>query len=179
MQKSYIRQWIEKDQSRKKLLSAISRPFTAAALSELTGLRASQCSYILARLAENDFAVCLNPQMQNSRIYGLTAAGEALRRVICGRDDYYCPCIDWNVYGKVCFNHRRWVIKVIDEPMQPAAIKRSLRIRKPQVKISANNVRDTIRSLLKLGIVKPVRIKKKAHLRYELTALGKEIRELL
>jgi len=63
--------------------------------------------------------------------------------------------------------------------MQPSAINRTLRIYKPDVKISANNIRDVVRLLLEKGIVQKVFVRKKAHPRYELTKLGHKLRQLL
>ena len=63
--------------------------------------------------------------------------------------------------------------------MQPSKVKRILRLRKANIRISANNIRDVIRLLLSKGIVRPVKVKKKAHLRYELTELGIKFRQLL
>ena len=63
--------------------------------------------------------------------------------------------------------------------MQPAEIKKVLRIRRPNVKISANNVRDIIKLFLARNIVSLVKIRKKAHPKYELTDLGTKLRQLL
>ena len=63
--------------------------------------------------------------------------------------------------------------------MQPAEIKRILRLHKPDIKISANNVRDIVQLFLAKEIVRPVKIRKKAHLRYELTDSGNKLRQLI
>ena len=63
--------------------------------------------------------------------------------------------------------------------MQPVAIKRKTKQQNTKIKMSANNVRDVMRLFLKKEIVKPVKIGKKAHLRYELTELGKKLQPLL
>ena len=63
--------------------------------------------------------------------------------------------------------------------MQPSEIKRILRIQRAHIRISANNIRDVVRLLLTKGIFRPVKVKKKAHLRYELTELGIKFRQLL
>ena len=71
------------------------------------------------------------------------------------------------------------IIKAMKEPLQPATIKRRARSLDPNLRMSANNVRDVIRLLLDRGIVRRVEIKKKRHPRYELTELGRVIQELL
>ncbi len=45
--------------------------------------------------------------------------------------------------------------------------------------MSANNVRDVMRLFLAHDIVRPVRIRRKAHLHYELTETGQKLRQLL
>ena len=63
--------------------------------------------------------------------------------------------------------------------MQPTTIKRRAKQQDQKIKMSANNVRDVIRLFLQKEIVKPVKVRKKAHLRYELTESGKQLRQLL
>ena len=89
------------------------------------------------------------------------------------------PDIDWELYGWVCYNHRAAIIKALTEPMQPAAIKRKTKQQNTKIKMSANNVRDVMRLFLKKEIVKPVKIGKKAHLRYELSEEGYKLQGLL
>ena len=52
----------------------------------------------------------------------------------------------------VCFSHRAAVIQALDRAMQPAAIKRKAKSQNPDLKMSANNVRDVIKLFLQRGI---------------------------
>ena len=63
--------------------------------------------------------------------------------------------------------------------MQPTAIKHKAKQRNPKIKMSANNVRDVIKLFRQKRIVKPVKLGKKSHLRYELTELGHKMQGLL
>ena len=63
--------------------------------------------------------------------------------------------------------------------MQPAVVKRKIKQHNPKIKMSANNVRDIVKLFGQKGIVRPVKIGKKAHLRYELTDTGTKLRQLL
>jgi predicted transcriptional regulator len=63
--------------------------------------------------------------------------------------------------------------------MQAAAIKRKALFQNPQLRMSANNVRDVMKYLLKVGVVRKVNIKRRGHPRYELTDLGEVFKELL
>ncbi len=65
------------------------------------------------------------------------------------------------------------------EPLQPSIIKRRARLMNPDLRMSANNVRDVMRLLLAWGVTKPIQIKRKAHLRYELTEQGLVYQRLL
>ena len=63
--------------------------------------------------------------------------------------------------------------------MQPSEVKRVLRVHRPNIRISANNIRDVIKLLLEKGLVQKVFVRKKAHPRYELTDSGNQFRQLL
>ncbi|MHB9068787.1 MAG: hypothetical protein ACYC54_00295 [Sedimentisphaerales bacterium] len=136
------------------------------------------------KFAALGLVLCLNPKARNSRVYRLTSTGIRYRKKICLEmkrplKDYNQPSIDWDLYGRVCFNHRTAVIKTLTEPMQPSQIKRILRMQRHRIRISANNIRDIIMFFLSHGIVRPVEVKNKAYLRYELTDLGTKFRQML
>ena len=157
---------------------------TASQLSKRTGLGQDQCSVILGQLILCGMVKCLNPTAKRSRLYWLTPIGILCQKKL--RQDKKLPKlakdlpdIDWQLYGWVCYNHRAAIIKALTEPMQPAAIKRKAKQQDPKMKMSANNVRDVIRLFLQKGIVKPLKIKKKAHLHYKLTRTGRSFQQLL
>jgi hypothetical protein len=142
------------------------------------------CSYLLGKFTVKGLSICLNPGAIKSRLYWLTVFGLRCRKQLhtdlkLPYKEYNLPDINWHLYGWVNFNHRSAIIKILTIPMQPAEIKKALRIRRPNIKISANNVRDIIKLFLARNIVRPVKIRKKAHLRYELTDLGTKLRQLL
>jgi len=171
-------------QNDRKVLLAFNQPLTAKQIAGQTGIPEDTCSYLIAKFAKTGITTCLNPAAGNSRLYWLTELGKKCQKEICrqfnlSHKEYDLPNIDWGLYGWICFNHRSAIIKTLTEPMQPSKIKQILRIQKPNIKISANNIRDVIRLLLAKKIVQPVKIKKKAHPRYELTDLGRTLRQLL
>ncbi len=109
--------------------------------------------------------LCLNPKSRNSRLYGLPKKGIVYRNQLSKKygipvKKYKLPDIDWQLYGWVCFDHRIAVIKALNEPMRPSEIKKTLRLHKPNLKISANNIRDIIRLFASKNIVEPVKVKK-------------------
>ena len=163
---------------------AINQPVTAKQLSQRTGIPVDTSSYLLAKLKIKGLLTCLNPGAIKSRLYGLTEFGIRCRKQLhqvlgLPHKEYNKPDINWHLYGWVNFNHRSAIIKILTTPMQPAEIKKVLRIRRPNIKISANNVRDIIKLFLARDIVRPVKIRKRAHPRYELTDLGTKLRQLL
>ena len=184
MENSKVYQWITEDKNRKKILLAINQPLTAKQLSQRTGIPVDTSSYLLAKLKIKGLLICLNPDAIKSRVYWLTELGIRCRKQLHQDLDllykeYNLPDINWHLYGWVNFNHRSAIIKILTIPMQPAEIKKVLRIRRPNIKISANNVRDIIKLFLARDIVSPVKIRKKAHPKYELTDLGTKLRQLL
>ncbi|RKY10326.1 MAG: hypothetical protein DRP56_01335 [Planctomycetota bacterium] len=179
-----IDQWLSEQENRKIVLEAFNQPLISRQISKKTGLPQETCSYLIAKFVDVGLLVCLNPKARNCRLYWPTEKG---RR--CFRKLYRDPNrlynepelleIDWPLYGWVCFGHRSAIIKALTHPMQPSAIKRLFRIQGTHLRISANNIRDIVRLFLSRGIVCPVKIRKKAHLRYELTDLGIKLRQLL
>ena len=128
--------------------------------------------------------VCLNLTAQNSRLYWLTDEGHQILKKLSHsqKQSYQKPVlanIDWPLYGQICYRHRSAVMKALTGPMQPSEVKRVLRIQRSDIRISSGNIRDIILFFLSKGIVGPVKIRKKAFLRYELTDLGIKFRRLL
>lgn len=163
---------------------ALRMPLTAKQLARKISILTDTCSYILSKLFNQELLICLNPASQNSRLYWLSEEGKDCQRELyrdsnLPYEDCKIPDINWQEYGWLCFSHRSIVLKAMNSPMQPSEIKRYLRIHRPSAKISANNIRDVMRLLLKKGIVRPVKVKKKAHYRYELTEVGTVYRQLL
>ena len=172
------------NQTDRKILLAFNQPVTAKQVAAKTGIPEDTCGYLMGKFAKNSLINCLNPAAGNSRLYWLTELGKKYQMELCSQSnlsysEYELPNIDWQLYGWMCFNHRSAVIKTLTEPMQPSKIKQILRIQKPNIKISANNIRDIIRLFLGRKIVRSVKVKNKAHLRYELTDLGRILRLLL
>jgi len=168
----------------RKFLLAFNQPLTAKQVSGKIGIPEDTCGNMMGKFTKNSLITCLNPSAGNSRLYWLTELGKKYQMELCNQlnlayTEYILPNIDWKLYGGICFKHRSAVIITLTEPMQPAKIKQILRIQKPNIKISANNIRDVIKWLLANKIVRPVKIKKKAHPRYELTDLGKILKQLL
>jgi hypothetical protein len=160
------------------------QPSTAKQLARKTGIPVDTCSYLIVKCSDHGLFRCLNPKVRSSRLYWLTGLGDKCRRRL-HRDlglphkELELPNVDWPLYGWVCFKHRSAVIRILSNPMQPSEIKRLLRIHQSSVKISANNIRDIVKLLSARKIARPVKVKKKAHLRYELTELGNQLRQLL
>lgn len=160
------------------------QPLTGKQIGRRTGIPIDTCSYVVAKLVTRGLLTCLNPEARNSRLYWLTDLGIQCRKrlhrdLALAYEEYDLPCIDWALYGWICYSHRSIVMKTLTAPMQPSEIKRTIRKRKAGMKISANNIRDVVKLLLKKGIVQKVCVRKKAHPRYELTDSGNQFRELL
>jgi len=157
---------------------------TAKQLSKHIELSPNACSYVLWELSLYGLLTCLNPGAPRSRLYWVTELGARCQRRLrrdCRLPEllHDFPIVDWNLYGWVCFSHRSAIIKALTEPLQPATIKRRAVQQDSQINMSANNVRDVIRLFLAKGIVVPVRLRGKAHPRYELTEMGKNFQRLL
>lgn len=162
----------------------IKQPLTGKQIAARTGIPADSCSYIIAKLVAKGLLTCLNAEARNSRLYWLTDLGTQCRKKLhqdlaLPYAEYDLPNIDWSVYGWLCFSHRLIVIKILTAAMRPSEIKRAIRKKKKDMKISANNIRDVVKLLLEKEIVRKVFVRKKAHPRYELTNSGKQFQELI
>jgi DNA-binding MarR family transcriptional regulator len=166
------------------LLLDFSKPYTAHQLAEKHRVPLARCSRRLRTLAKLGLAACANPSARRSRVYQLTGQGKALQRQLRkqeGLPPLTAPSedVDLKLLGNVCHRHRAAVLKAMDEPLQPATIKRIALRNDPAIKMSANNVRDVIYWFVRRGIAKPVEVRGKAHYHYELTEPGRAVRKLL
>ncbi len=167
-----------------EILLQLQQPITATQLSVKTERTVDACNYALTRLAELGFLRCLNPKASRSRLFWLTHLGNECQTAVLKQRQLHgmqhdVPAVDWKLYGTVCYSHRAAVIKTLDKPMQPADIKRKARFEHPEIRMSANNVRDVIRFLKTHGVVQPVHERKRGHPLYELTRQGRHFRRLL
>lgn len=174
----------KKEKHDNKVLLAFAQPLTVRQVSKKTCIPMDACRYIIAKHIEDGQLICLNSKSRKNRLYWLTQSGILLKKKLCEELNITfiepdLPDIDWQLYGWAYFNHRYLVIKTLTMAMQPSKVKKVLRFRNPGMKISANNVRDVMQLLLSKGIVRPVKVKNRLHLRYELTELGIKLRQLL
>ena len=184
MQPSEAYQTLHQSQRRKNIMSSLLQPMTAKQIAHYTDLSIDTCSYVLGELVTYKIITCLNVASRRSRLYWLTDLGKNCQKKLFAEQElpepkHDFPGVDWNLYGWVCFSHRSAIIRAMYGPMQPVTIKHKARSRNPLIRMSANNVRDVIRLFLARGIVQPVKVKRKAHLHYELTDSGKKLQTLL
>lgn len=167
-----------------EILFHFSQPMTATQLSSKMNIPVDQCNYMMAKLAKHGLVRCLNPEARRSRLFWLLESGKRFQIRLRQQQklppvDHDFPSIDWHLYGSICFSHRSAVIKTLAHLMQPAQIKRKAFFLNPNLRMSANNVRDVIQFLRENEIVQTVKLRKKAHLHYELTEQGRHFRRLL
>ena len=176
--------WIVQAPARAAVLAALTQPLTATQLARRTGTRRDQCSKVITGLLSQALARCRNAGARRSRLYWVTRPGQRLRDRVRKLLEL-APCsvppsdVDWNTYGWLCYTHRSAVVKALDRPMRPAEIKHRARFLDTAVRISVSNVRDIVRLLLARGIAEPVRIRRRSRPRYQLTASGRQFRDLL
>ncbi len=177
-------QWLQDRYPYRQVLRALVHPRTARQISRVTQLSAPTCSHILSQLAGRKLIHCLNPSAQTSRVYYLTAAGQRLYRILAKTVPPWPPIsplpdLNWPLYGWLCFRHRSAVLRYLTYPLQPAELKRILRQSQSRLKISANNIRDIVKLFVARGLAQRIRIHRKKHWHYDLTAMGIKYREVL
>ncbi len=156
------------------IVDALTQPMTATQLAQRTQIRPYLCGRQLRKLAEQGRVRCLTPTVRRSRIYATREYASAHDRTT--QKD---AAIDWDLYAWICFSQRSAVLRTLDQPLQSAEIARRARRHDPQLRMSANNVRDVINAFAANGIVEPLFLRKKAHPRYQLTATGRQLQEHL
>ena len=176
--------WLIQSERRKNILVGFNQPLTATHIARRTDINLDSCLHLLWALTLYRVIYCLNNGTRYNRLHWLTELGKAcqqkLRETLALQPlAHRLPTIPWDRFSSVCYSHRSAVIEAMREPMQAAAIKRKALFQNPQLRMSANNVRDVIQYLLKKGIVARIQIKRKSHPRYELSQLGRTFRELL
>ncbi len=179
-----VYRWLTQGKRRKRIVAHLKQPMTAKQLAQVTSMREDCCSYVLKELSAYQLVYCLNPGARRSRLYWLTNKCKQYQKKILKTHglpiyDYDFPIVDWKLYGWICYSHRAAIINVLTEPLQPASIRRKIKQLFPDMKISVNNVADILRLFLKKRIIKPVSIRRKVFLRYELTELGNKLQALL
>lgn len=171
--------WILQSVNRQKVLSAFSQPLTPRQLAKKTGIHRDACSSLLAELSKTGFVTCLTPDARRSRLYGLTPQGLSTQQEVPHQAKYNQPALDWKLYGWLCYSQRSAVLLALDRLSRPSELRSRARLRNPEVTINTSNVRDILRLFLAEGLVRHVQVKRYVHLRYELTDLGRVMRELL
>lgn len=176
--------WLGRSRWRKRIVLTMRQPLTAKQLARRLENDRDECSELLSELALHRMVQCLNPEANRSRVYWLTQLGVRCQERLSESEKVpwvrpRIPEIDWSLYGWICFSHRAAIVKTLVRPMQPSEIKRRARMSDPDLRMSANNVRDAMRLLLAKGIVAAVSVRGARHLRYELTGTGSILRDLL
>lgn len=183
MQREEVYEWLIQSERRKQLLTLLNQPMTATQMAGRLDLSVDVCSYLFWESHIYGLIECLNAKARCSRLYGLTPLGRSLRRRLLGqqgsRSQSPLDDIDWDLYGQMLFRHREAVIRALIAPMRPPMIKRRALQANPALTISVANVRDVLYRLLKMGVVRRVQRPKEHYASYELTARGKQFRELM
>lgn len=175
--------WLQRSDLRQQVLLRLVQPLTIHQLVHQSGLTADACGVALHGLNRRGWVRCLNPAQVRSRLHGLTPLGQiyqAWLRQQRGMNEPVprLPVIDWQRYGSLCYRHRSIVLRTLDQPLQPAAIKRRAYGRDPSIRMSANNVRDVIRLFLDWGIAERVESDRGGYPRYQLTPVGRIYQQL-
>lgn len=179
-----VEDWLDRSEIRAQLMIWFSQPMTARQFARRLVKNRKSCSSALRALAKQGLVRCLNPSAKENRVYWLTNRGKDIQRSIRKKRDLQplvieFPKVDWNLHGWASFRHRAAIIKNLNGQMQPAHVRRVAHRKDPHLRMSANNVRDIMPSLLEKGVIRKIKIRKKAHWRYELTKLGEKLRVLL
>lgn len=142
-------------------LQLLSQPLTTRQLARKLGVPLERAEPIIRKLKRKGRVCCLNSAARRSRVF------------IDSRLPIP-PIVDWDLYGWLCFSQRRAILLALDRPLYPSAIKRRARFLIPDLRMSANTVRDNIKLFRERKLVIRV-FTKRAHPLYELTETGRAL----
>ena len=179
-----LHSWLSRNARREEFLVRLKQPMTVKQMAAKMKVHIDVASELVRQLSKVGLIRCLNGQARSGRVYWVTKVGKECQKTLRKEKglleiNYAFPNMDWDIYGSVCFAHRKSVIQAMGEPLQAAKIRRIAVHRNVDLRMSANNVRDVMKHLVRNGIARLVLVRKKRHPRYELTELGKAIQALL
>lgn len=177
-------QYVRRSVRRQHLMRLLSQPMTPAHLAQQAGLTTKAACKVVAELREHGLIECLTPNIQRGRLYARTTLGESVWSLIKKRSASEppankLPAEDHLAYASVCYRHRSVVVRGLGMPRQASQIKHWIRSNLPGAKISANNVRDVLRKLIRIGIVYRTNSDHEYYPVYALTKRGQRFRDLL
>ena len=176
--------WLSQCDRRRSVLKRLILPATPSQLARRTSLSEDACSYTLIEFRARKLARCVNPKAARFRLYLLTRMGWQCRLIVIGKSDSKrgsrrFPLEFWRLYAEMLYPHRSAVIRTLIRPMQAAEIKRRASLSDSNLRISASNVREVLKFLLRQGIVRRFLVRRSAYPRFQLTDLGEQLREVL
>lgn len=182
MARTSVFAWCVSHEERTKLILALSQPMTTGQLAARSGVADRRTSHLIRHMSRHGVVRCLTPSSRGNKVWWLTTAGERIqaacvRQQGTKRRKVQVLQVSWEVYSKVCFRHRMAVMRAVRGRMRVSQIKKQACERDRSLRISDNNVRDVLRVLATMGLVSRTRVKKKVL--FELTAVGKEMQQLL
>jgi len=185
MKNSGVFRWLVGSERRVRITLTMIMPLTAVQVARRTDLDRDSCSLALRQMARREVVQCLNTQARSSRVYFLRETGKRCQTRLRAERRMEkivppsLPPLNWDLYGWVCFRHRSAVVKAMREPSIPPAIRRCAREHNPHLRISTNNVRDTLRLMIARGLVRRSEPQENGRTSFDLTDTGRQVQELL
>ena len=176
--------WLIQSEHRKNILSRFDQSLTPTQISKRIDIGLDATLQLLWGMKLYGVVHRLNEITSNNRLYWLTTLGKRCQAMLreklsLGPLEYRFPDIPWELYAFACYRHRAAVIKAMRDPMHASEIRRRAVVQNPTLRMSANNVRDVLKPLLRKGIACKFTEPKRTRPKYVLTDLGKTFRELL
>ena len=159
---------LDRPQRLAEALRHLRHPVTIRQLARKMGINPSAAASLVRSLRRRGRLCCLNPGARHGRVYQLAESKRSPQ-----------ADLDWDLYGWLCFSQRRAVLIALDHPLQPSEIKRRARYLDPNVRMSANNVRDVIKHFHERGLVTKVFDRRRPHCRYQLTEQGEALQRMM
>lgn len=175
--------WLQRGIRRQRLLLSMNQPLTASQLVKKTGIGFWTCRRLIGEMARMGMLMCMTEHRNKNRVFWLTLLGrECFRRLeiknVGRKTTFFYPDVDYRKYSMVCFSHRGHLIRGFDGPCQPAHLRRKVVRLNPSLRMSANNARDAVKDMVKIGLVLR-HGQRRGYPRYELTPEGASIQKLL
>ena len=172
--------WLQQGEERLRVLGALTQPLTANQIALRIGKSRTSVSEHIRQMRIYQLLTCLNPSAHQSRVYWLTDDGKLRRTAVARGDEVLeCPDIDWDLYGDLCFRHRRTVLLTLNGRMRPPLVKKRALANDPRLRMSVDNCREVLYWMQSRGVVRSIRPRGRRFALYELTGVGGTCQHLM
>lgn len=169
---------------RQQLLLSLHQPHTIGQLSKKLDVPLDLCKKGMHFLRAYQLVTCLTPYRTRHRMYWLTQLGADCQEGLLQHHNlekitHAFPELDYAAYAALAAPSRGAMVASLTFPMRAMEVKKKLIVSFPKVRMTGNYARETLRHLVRLGVVEREFAFDRTYSRFRLSATGRLMRNLL